>query len=80
MTPFARLCNGESIPTNRYWQAMTLVDMLLSHEDYRNRLPKMMAAIQESRSTNLEPILQPVLGKTWQELTDDWRDHCRQKY
>jgi hypothetical protein len=78
--PFSELCNGKSVSKGRSWQAMTLVDMLLTHQDYRGHLPKFVEIIRSSGSTNLNPVLEPVFGKSWEVLTNDWREHCEKSY
>jgi hypothetical protein len=80
MTPLPRLCNGEAISNRRYWQAMTLVELLLSEPKYRQQLPQLIEALRNSKSTNLEPHLKPVLKTDWAQLTDDWRKHCQKHY
>jgi hypothetical protein len=37
--PLKDLCSGKRIPTNRYWQAMTVWQFLLSTPKYREKLP-----------------------------------------
>ena len=78
--PLPQVCNGEAIPNRLYWQAMTLVEMLLSTDKYKSQLPKLLATLRQSGSTNLEPHLRTVLGTDWEQLADDWRTHCRRRY
>lgn len=78
--PLEKLCNGEKIPTNRYWQAGTLVELLVTQDKYRPALEKLIAALQNAGSTDLGPHLQPVLSTSWDQITSDWLDHCRTKY
>ena len=73
------LCNGERIPSNRYWQAATVIEMLHS-EPYQDRWPLLLANLQSSRTTSLEPHLETVLKTDWQKLTDDWMEFCRARY
>ncbi|MDQ3621808.1 MAG: hypothetical protein M3463_04865 [Verrucomicrobiota bacterium] len=35
--PLERLCDGQPIPSNRYWQALTVAGMLLQQEKYAPR-------------------------------------------
>jgi hypothetical protein len=79
-TPLEELCNGKRIPLNRYWQAMTIVELLLTNDAYRKKLPELTAAFQNSGSTDLGQPLRGVLDKTWNQLTDDWRSLCRSRY
>ncbi len=78
--PLDRLCNGRRIPTSRYWQALTFVEMLLNHPNYKKDFPRLIAAFQKSGSTNLEAVREEVLGREWSEIYDDWLNFCRQKY
>jgi hypothetical protein len=78
--PLATLCNGKPIPMNRYWQAMTVVDMLLGHQRYVKRLPALLEAIAQAGSTDLGPHLQPVLETDWPGLEADWRGWCEKKW
>jgi hypothetical protein len=79
-TPLEELCNGKRIPMNRYWQAQTVVDLLLTDDTYRQQLPQLIAAFQANGSTDLGPALEKILSKDWNQLTDDWRSHCRSRY
>jgi hypothetical protein len=74
------LCSGKKIALNQYWQAMTVVELLLSHETYRQHWPELIAAFQKSGSTNLEPHLESVLHTTWPQFTQDWQAYCRKQF
>ncbi|MBI4879984.1 MAG: hypothetical protein HY812_10055 [Planctomycetes bacterium] len=78
--PLERLLDGEPIPANRYWQAMTVVEMLLSTPRHREKLAELLASFQAAGSTALAPHLEPVLGVAWEEFTADWLAYCRQAY
>ncbi len=78
--PLKVLANGKVIPTNRYWQAVTLVETLLAEEKYRKQLPGLFAAFQEAGSTDLGPHLGDVLKTDWDELERAWRRHCDKTY
>ncbi len=73
---FETLCAGEDVPLNRYWQVATLVQMLLAEPRYRGRLPALMEAFRKTGSTDLRPHIGPVLGCTWDQLTEDWMQWC----
>lgn len=75
--PLGQLCNGEPIPLNRYWQAMTVVEMLLIDERYKAQLADLFSAFRESGSTDLGPHLKTLWGTDWTELTRHWEAHCR---
>ncbi len=60
-----------------YWQAMTLLEMLLRSEPYKARLPVLFKALQDANSTNLEPHLVSILNTNWDDLTSDWQEFCR---
>ncbi len=79
-TAFSELCQGKPIPTTRYWQAATLIEMMLAQQKYRQHLGKLVAAFQRSGSTDLTPHLRPILATDWDGLTEDWKAYCRKKY
>ncbi len=78
--PLDRLCTGERIPNNRYWQASTIVEMLLVSLKYQAKLQELTAAFQQQGSTNLQPHLESILNTDWQGLTEDWISYCQQRY
>jgi len=78
--PLARVCDGQPIPLAAYWQAMTVIEMLLESPKYRDKAPELLAAFVEAGSTDLGPHLTELLESNWLQLTDDWIDHCREKY
>lgn len=78
--PLETLLNGKKIELNAYWQAATLVDMLLHDDAYRPKLPGLFNAFREAGSTDLGPQLQTYLGKTFEELTADWQAFCKRTY
>jgi hypothetical protein len=78
--PLKELCNGNRIPTNRYWQAATVWQMFLTTEKYEGHLPKLFEAFQSNRSTDLGLAIDSVLGTTWEDLDREWQDFCRATY
>lgn len=78
--PLEQLCNGQPIPMNRYWQAMTVVELLATDRAYKSRLADLFVAFRESGSTDLGPQLKPLWNTTWSDLTTRWEAHCRAKY
>jgi hypothetical protein len=78
-TPFERLCDGDRIPENRYWQAATLLEMMTASDKYQKKLPALLAAIGGSGSTALGPHLK-LLETSWDQLSDDWSSFCQTKY
>ena len=64
-TPFSELCTGKSIESHRYWQALTLVEMMLADDKFRQQLPKLIAAFEKASSTDLTPHLKPVFDTDW---------------
>ncbi len=78
--PLKELCTGSQIPMDRYWQAATVVEMLMRKQEYRQRLPELLAAFGACGSSKLEPHLKPILETNWQKLTDDWKAFCQQQY
>jgi hypothetical protein len=75
--PLRRLLSGEPIPADRYWQAATVVDLLLADAGFRARLPELIDAFRRVGSTNIEPHLGDVLGTDWERLEAAWRTHCQ---
>lgn len=78
--PFQRLCDGNPLETKNYWQAATLIEMLMTNEKYSGKLKELVAAFNRTGSTNLAPHLAPVLGTDWDTLKKDWADYCREHY
>lgn len=78
--PLPELCSGGPIPTDRYWQAMTVVDLLLEDERYVDHVPALVGAFLASGSTDLAPHLGTVLGVTWEQFEADWREFVARRY
>ena len=74
-----QVCTGSRVPLNRYWVAGTLCRMLLEDPELAAKLPAVVAAVQKSGSTAMEPLL-PVLGLSWEQLDEKWRAFCRKTY
>jgi hypothetical protein len=78
--PLETLCNGQSIPLDRYWQAVTVCDMLLNDNKYKRKTPDLFAKLRDVDSTDLGPHLESVYGVTWEEFRNDWKSFCATKY
>jgi hypothetical protein len=78
--PFPRLCDGQLIETKHYWQAVTLLEMMMVNKKYNRKLKELVAAFNRTGSTNLAPHLAPVLGTDWDTLKKDWADYCKETY
>lgn len=78
--PLARLCDGKPIPINAYWQAMTVVELLLTNPKYSAHVPELVQRFVVTGSTDLGPHLSDLLKTDWQTLTDDWVEHCLATY
>ncbi len=78
--PLPELCNGKPISGNRYWQALSLIGLLIQSEEHAPHLPKLLAAIGRSGATDLAPHLPTIFKTDWQQLTADWKQHCRETY
>ena len=78
--PLEKLCNGRRIPTNRYWQAMTVVETLLHADQYKSKMADLVEAFQANGSTALESHMDTVLHSSWKQLTDDWRRPCNRLF
>lgn len=74
------LTSGKPIATTTYWQAATLCSLLVRDPAYRPQLKELIAAFQKSRSTALEPHLRAVLKVDFDQLTTDWKKHCREAF
>jgi hypothetical protein len=74
------LCDGRKIPMDRYWQAMSIVQMLIQDSTYKARLPRLVRAFEASGSTSLAPHLETVLHKDWETFERDWRSFCDTAY
>lgn len=77
--PLEQVLNGKKIELTAYWQAATVIDMLLHDDAYNAKLPALVAAFQESGSTDLGPHLDK-LGKSWDKFTADWEKFCARTY
>jgi hypothetical protein len=78
--PLEELASGKPLPTNRYWQAVTLVELLLGEKKYSEKLADYFAAVAKSGSTDLGPHLQPIFATAWSGLSADWKAFCERKY
>ncbi len=74
------LCSGRRIPMKRYWQAVTVVDMLMEDPKYADAFPKLVKAMSDSGNTNLEAHWQQLPVSEWQSLEQDWKAFCRKQY
>ncbi|HOK05553.1 MAG TPA: hypothetical protein PLN24_09895, partial [Victivallales bacterium] len=55
-TPLEELCNGSRISMNQYWQALTVVAMLMNKKEYRNKLTNLLNTFIEKNSVNLTAV------------------------
>ncbi|MCA9246747.1 MAG: hypothetical protein KDA42_06515 [Planctomycetales bacterium] len=78
--PLAELCTDNSIPNERYWQAMTVVEMLIEDDRFSACWPKLLAAFSLGGSANLAPHLESILATDWDELESTWRAYCETEY
>lgn len=79
-TPLAELCSGKRIAGNRYWQAMTVWNFLLSTPQYREKLPQLFEHFRLSASTDLGPALKNVFNTDWEGFSNQWKDFCAKTY
>jgi len=63
--PLRELCSGERLPVSRYWQAATLMRMMLTAPKYREQLRSFLAGSQPT---------------DWDGLAYDWIAFCRETY
>lgn len=78
--PLAELASGKAIQQNRYWQAATLVELLLKDKKYQPQFGPLIRALAESGSTDLGPQLPRLYKVDWEELTTNWRKYCEAAY
>lgn len=78
--PLKELTSGRTIPLNRYWQAVTLVDMFLATPRGRDQLAALVEAFQKAGGCDLAPHLETVLETTWDDLDAAWKKHCREAF
>ncbi|MEM9185430.1 MAG: hypothetical protein AAGB00_02925 [Planctomycetota bacterium] len=74
------LCSGNKIPTRYYWQAVTVVELLMQDETYRPRLPEVVDWFRENGATNLDTPLKQILKTDWGAFEKRWLDHCHRAY
>lgn len=79
-TPLAELASGRPIPVQRYWQAATLVELLLESPQYAPRRPALIEAFRKAGGADLSPHLPAVLNTDWAGLEADWKRWCEEKY
>lgn len=79
-SPLADVCSGKPVPIERYWQTLTVAQMLFSEEKYRAKLPDLVKVMQATGSTDLEPPLKSLWNSDWEAFTSDWEAFCRRKY
>jgi hypothetical protein len=74
------LTTGKPIATTTYWQAATLCSLIVRDPAYRPKLKELIAAFRQEHSTALEPHLATVLKVDFDQLTADWKKHCREAF
>jgi hypothetical protein len=79
-SPLRLLCNGKSVPLNRYWQAVTVVDTLMRAEPFQPRFAEVMAAFARNGSTDLGPVLENVLKVDWDRFETEWKKHTEKAF
>lgn len=77
--PLSRLTDGEPIPLKRYWQALTLLELLRESPVYAPRFPALLGAFREKGSTRLTPHLD-LIGTDAARLEADWSAWCRERH
>jgi hypothetical protein len=74
------LTSGKPIAATTYWQAATLCSLLVRDPTYQPKFKDLIAALRKSRSTALQPHLATVLQVDFDQLTADWKKHCREAF
>lgn len=77
-TQLEQLLNGKRIKMDRYWQALTVIDLLINDQNYKDSLSDLMSAFEKSGSTDLSPHL-ALLKTDWEKLDQDWKKFCKRK-
>ncbi|OGV48442.1 MAG: hypothetical protein A2X49_15940 [Lentisphaerae bacterium GWF2_52_8] len=78
--PLENLCSGASIRVDDYWQALSLMALLLNEPKYREKLPGLVSLFQANGNTDLTPLLPSAMGCDWKALTEDWKNYCRKNF
>ncbi len=78
--PLKQLCDGRRIVINRYWQAATVCQMLMTDERYRAGFPILLERLRDSKNNDLGPHLDPVWQSDFDKLTSDWRAFCEREF
>jgi hypothetical protein len=78
--PLRQLCDGRRIATNRYWQAATICQMLMTDERYRAGFPVLLERLRDSKNNDLGPHLEPVWQTDFDRLSSDWRAFCEREF
>ena len=79
-TPLGVLCNGEELQFEQYWQAATVVRMLVEEEPWRSRLPTLFKEVWKRDTTDLRVLLRPVYGVSGTEFGRAWKAFCEKTY
>ncbi len=74
--PLKELCSGKRIPMDRYWQALSVIAMLENKDGYKEKMPKLLEVLLERRSTDLNPVINDVLGVDMGKFSSDWKEFC----
>ncbi len=74
--PLKDLCSGKRIPMDRYWQALSVIAMLVTKDGYKENFPKLLNMLVEKRSTDLNPVVKDVFGVDMEKFTADWKEFC----
>ncbi len=78
--PLKDLCDGRLVASNRYWQAATICQMLMTDQRYQAGFPVLLERLRDSKSNDLGPHLESVWQTDFDKLTADWRAFCEREY
>ena len=76
--PLRTLTSGQGIPVTQYWQAMTVVELLMKNPKYSGNFETLVAEFTKAGTTNLAPHIEKILKTNFDELEKDWRESCKQ--
>ncbi len=76
--PLAELLDGRRLPGKRYWQAMTVVDLLLATQP--DAMPALLHAMSATGRPDLLPHLGPVLHTDLATFETAWKEETARRY
>jgi len=72
--PLEKLTSGR-VPSNRYWQAWTVVDFLMNDPEMKPKFNDLISQFEATGKTDLSLHLKPVYGMNFEQLQEKWRSY-----